>query len=74
MGLGLAGERKVRYRGEEMPALSALTHAGLASRDRLVRSTLLRAGIPVCVLLAGGYANRLEDTVAINLATLRTFA
>jgi hypothetical protein len=27
----------------------------------------------VCVTLAGGYAQRIEDTVAINLATLRTF-
>jgi acetoin utilization deacetylase AcuC-like enzyme len=61
------------YEGDRLGRL-ALTHAGLASRDRLVRSTLLRAGIPVCVLLAGGYAHRLEDTVTINLATLRTFA
>ena len=44
------------------------------SRDQLVRSSLLRAGIPVCVTLAGGYAERIEDTVAINLATLRAFA
>ena len=35
-----------------------------------MRSSLLRAGIPVCVTLAGGYAERIEDTVAINLATL----
>jgi hypothetical protein len=28
----------------------------------------------VCVTLAGGYAERIEDTVAINLATLRAFA
>jgi acetoin utilization deacetylase AcuC-like enzyme len=52
----------------------ALTRAGLASRDQLVRASLLRAGIPACVTLAGGYAERIEDTVAINLATLRAFA
>jgi acetoin utilization deacetylase AcuC-like enzyme len=61
------------FAGDRLGRL-ALTHAGLAGRDRLVRSSLLRAGIPVCVTLAGGYAERIEDTVAINLATLRAFA
>ena len=61
------------FEGDRLGRLS-LTHAGLASRDRLVRAELLRAGIPVCVTLAGGYAERMEDTVAINLATLRAFA
>jgi acetoin utilization deacetylase AcuC-like enzyme len=61
------------FEGDRLGRL-ALTHAGLAARDRLVRSSLLRAGIPACVTLAGGYAERIEDTVAINLATLRAFA
>ncbi|MDX6619331.1 MAG: hypothetical protein QOK36_1717, partial [Gaiellales bacterium] len=61
------------FEGDRLGRL-ALTRAGLAARDRLVRSSLLRAGIPVCVTLAGGYAKRIEDTVAINLATLRAFA
>jgi acetoin utilization deacetylase AcuC-like enzyme len=61
------------FEGDRLGRL-ALTHAGLAARDRLVRSALLRAGIPVCVTLAGGYSERIEDTVAINLATLRAFA
>ena len=61
------------FAGDRLGRL-ALTHAGLADRDRLVRAELLRAGIPVCVTLAGGYAERIEDTVAINLATLRAFA
>ena len=61
------------FEGDRLGCL-ALTHAGLADRDRLVRAELLRAGIPVCVTLAGGYAERIEDTVAINLATLRAFA
>ena len=63
----------IPFEGDRLGRL-ALTHAGLASRDQLVRSSLLRAGIPVCVTLAGGYAERIEDTVAINLATLRAFA
>jgi acetoin utilization deacetylase AcuC-like enzyme len=61
------------FEGDRLGRL-ALTLAGLAGRDRLVRATLLRAGIPVCVTLAGGYSERIEDTVAINLATLRAFA
>jgi acetoin utilization deacetylase AcuC-like enzyme len=61
------------FEGDRLGRL-ALTRAGLASRDQAVRSSLLRAGIPVCVTLAGGYAERIEDTVAINLATLRAFA
>jgi acetoin utilization deacetylase AcuC-like enzyme len=61
------------FEGDRLGRL-ALTRAGLAARDRLVRAHLQRAGIPVCVTLAGGYAKRIEDTVAINLATLRAFA
>ena len=52
----------------------ALTKDGLAARDALVRDTLARAGVPVCVTLAGGYADPIEDTVEINLTTLRLFA
>jgi acetoin utilization deacetylase AcuC-like enzyme len=52
----------------------ALTARGLAARDMLVRDTLARAGVPVCVTLAGGYADPIEDTVGINLTTLRLFA
>jgi acetoin utilization deacetylase AcuC-like enzyme len=52
----------------------ALTTGGLAARDTLVRDTLARAGVPVCVTLAGGYADPIEDTVEINLTTLRLFA
>ena len=28
------------------------------------------AGVPIVVLLAGGYASHLEDTVAIHVATI----
>jgi acetoin utilization deacetylase AcuC-like enzyme len=52
----------------------ALTKEGLAARDRLVRETLARVGVPVCLTLAGGYADPIEDTVEINLTTLREFA
>ena len=61
------------FEGDRLGRL-ALTKAGLAARDALVRDTLARAGVPVCVTLAGGYAEPIEDTVEINLSTLRTFA
>lgn len=48
----------------------ALTRAGLLERDRLVFDACRSAGLPVVVALAGGYASRLEDTVAIHRATI----
>ena len=39
-----------------------------------MRDALARAGVPVCVTLAGGYADPIEDTVAVNVETIRTFA
>jgi len=61
------------YVGDRLGRL-AVTRAGLAERDRLVRDVLAAAGVPVCVTLAGGYADPIEDTVAINLETIRTFS
>jgi acetoin utilization deacetylase AcuC-like enzyme len=52
----------------------ALTKAGLRARDALVLDTAERAGAPVCVVLAGGYAPDVADTVEINLATARAVA
>lgn len=52
----------------------AITMDGLAERDRLVRDAMAAGGVPVCVLLAGGYGRVIEDTVAINLATVSAFA
>ena len=52
----------------------ALTMEGLAARDVMVRDCMSLQGIPVVVLLAGGYGRRIEDTVAINLATVSSFA
>ena len=61
------------YAGDSLGRLS-LTLDGLERRDRLVRDALAQAGVPVCIALAGGYADPIEDTVAINLRTLRVFA
>ena len=47
-----------------------LTKAGLAERDRQVFQTCRRAGLPVCVSMAGGYAPGVEDIVEIHARTL----
>jgi acetoin utilization deacetylase AcuC-like enzyme len=49
----------------------ALTRAGLAERDRLVLDECAQRRIPLAATLAGGYARRLEDTVAIHVGTAR---
>jgi acetoin utilization deacetylase AcuC-like enzyme len=47
-----------------------LTREGLRRRDRMVVETVRSAGVPLVITLAGGYARRLEDTVAIHVATI----
>jgi acetoin utilization deacetylase AcuC-like enzyme len=47
----------------------ALTKSGLRLRDRAVLDACGKAGIPVVILLAGGYARRLDDTIDIHFAT-----
>ena len=43
---------------------------GLRARDRTVIEAVQLAGCPLVIVLAGGYARRLEDTVAIHAATI----
>jgi len=47
-----------------------LSHDGLRGRDFLALSSARDAGIPVVIVFAGGYARRIEDTVAIHVATI----
>jgi acetoin utilization deacetylase AcuC-like enzyme len=61
------------HEGDRLGRL-AVTADGLAERDRMVRDALLAAGIPVVVLLAGGYGRNIDDTVAINTRTIELFA
>ena len=56
------------YRDDQLGGLD-LTFQGLEARDRLVIGTALRRQIPVAIVLAGGYANNVEDTIAIHAAT-----
>ncbi|MCW5962437.1 MAG: histone deacetylase [Bryobacterales bacterium] len=46
-----------------------LSKQGLLARDRLALERPLLMGIPVAVVLAGGYAPRVEDTVEIHVNT-----
>jgi acetoin utilization deacetylase AcuC-like enzyme len=52
----------------------ALTKQGLLERDRLVLETCARAGVPVAVTMAGGYARDVDDTVEIHCNTVETAA
>jgi acetoin utilization deacetylase AcuC-like enzyme len=61
------------WEGDRLGRL-ALTKAGLRARDELVLDRLLVAGASVCVVLAGGYAEDVHDTVDINAATAAAVA
>ncbi|MEO8369879.1 MAG: histone deacetylase [Candidatus Solibacter sp.] len=56
------------YLEDQLGGLS-LTLEGLMERDRLVIRTCLMQGIAVAVVLAGGYAQSVEDTITIHLNT-----
>jgi acetoin utilization deacetylase AcuC-like enzyme len=58
------------YRDDQLGGL-ALTLEGLRNRDRLTLEMARRAGVPVAVTLAGGYAFRQDDTVEIHCGTIR---
>jgi acetoin utilization deacetylase AcuC-like enzyme len=50
----------------------ALSKEGLLARDHLVYSTFFKMGIPIAVVMGGGYAREVSDIVEIHLGTLRT--
>jgi len=57
------------YEDDQLGGLR-LTKEGLRRRDRMVIEAARAVGCPLVVTLAGGYARRLEDTVAIHVATI----
>jgi acetoin utilization deacetylase AcuC-like enzyme len=61
------------FEGDRLGRL-ALSKAGLRARDELVLDRLRATGAAVCVVLAGGYAHDVRDTVDINAATARAVA
>jgi acetoin utilization deacetylase AcuC-like enzyme len=58
------------YEDDQLGGLR-LTREGLRRRDRLVFDAVREANAPLVVTLAGGYARRVEDTVAIHVATIQ---
>ena len=56
------------YYEDQLGGLS-LTVDGLRERDRLVIRSALEQGVPVAIVLAGGYAQSVEDTVTIHANT-----
>jgi acetoin utilization deacetylase AcuC-like enzyme len=61
------------YEGDRLGHL-ALSKAGLLARDRLVFETCQREGLPVAVVMAGGYAPNLNDIADIHFNTIRLAA
>jgi acetoin utilization deacetylase AcuC-like enzyme len=57
------------WEGDRLGRL-ALTKAGLRARDEYVLERLTKTGAAVVVVLAGGYAPDVDDTVEINAATV----
>jgi acetoin utilization deacetylase AcuC-like enzyme len=57
------------FEGDQLGGLN-VSAEGLRLRDFLVLRSACTSGVPVVVTLAGGYARRLEDTVAIHAATV----
>ncbi|MEJ2503007.1 MAG: histone deacetylase, partial [Gemmatimonadota bacterium] len=58
------------YAGDRLGRLS-VSMAGLAERDGRVFDRCVDAGLPVAVVMGGGYARDVDDTVAIHFATVR---
>src|SRR3954468_1009317 len=61
------------YEDDQLGGLR-LTKEGLRRRDRMVIDAARRAGLPLVIALAGGYARRVDDTVAIHAATIEEAA
>lgn len=49
----------------------ALTKQGLAERDNMIFEFCRKAGLPIAITMAGGYAREVEDTVDIHFQTVK---
>ena len=58
------------YSDDRLGRLS-LSKTGLANRDQLVLKYCQEANLPVAIVMAGGYARDINDTVDIHLNTVR---
>ncbi len=50
----------------------ALSKGGLRERDRMVLDLCRAAGLPVAIVMAGGYARNIADTVGIHFQPLNS--
>lgn len=58
------------YEGDSLGRLK-VSKAGLAARDKLVFELCAQAGRPVAIVLGGGYARNIDDTVDIQFETAK---
>jgi acetoin utilization deacetylase AcuC-like enzyme len=58
------------FAGDRLGRL-AMSKAGLEERDRWVLEHCYQRGLPVAVVMGGGYAREVEDVVEIHLQTVR---
>ena len=58
------------FAGDRLGRL-ALTKAGLEERDRQVLNACQGAGLPIAIVMGGGYARKVEDIIDIHLQTIR---
>jgi acetoin utilization deacetylase AcuC-like enzyme len=59
------------YAGDRLGRL-ALSKAGLLERDIMVMQRCQQMGLPLGVVMAGGYAKQVEDIVDIHYQTINT--
>jgi acetoin utilization deacetylase AcuC-like enzyme len=57
------------YKDDQLGGLR-LTREGLRQRDRMVIEASRASDVPLVIVLAGGYARNVDDTVAIHVATI----
>ncbi len=57
------------YKDDQLGRL-ALTKEGLLARDRLVLAWVQQQSLPLVLVLGGGYARNIEDTVNIHIRTI----
>jgi acetoin utilization deacetylase AcuC-like enzyme len=58
------------FEGDRLGRLK-VTKAGLAERDRIVFERCEIAGLPLAIVMGGGYAKNVADTVDIQFATVQ---
>ena len=61
------------YAGDRLGRLG-VSREGMVRRDTLVFDACAAAGVPVAVVMGGGYAEPVEETVGIHLATVAAAA